>query len=66
MVTHDVDEAIFLADRIVFLSPRPGRVKEIIRMDFKRSASIERKEDLLENPEFQRVSRHVMANMRKD
>jgi NitT/TauT family transport system ATP-binding protein len=66
MVTHDVDEAVFLADRIVFLSPRPGRVKEIIRLEFKKGAQIERKEDLLENPEFQRICRHVMANMRKD
>ncbi len=29
-VTHDVDEAIYLSDRIVVLSPRPGRVQEII------------------------------------
>jgi NitT/TauT family transport system ATP-binding protein/sulfonate transport system ATP-binding protein len=29
-VTHDVDEAIYLSDRIVVLSPRPGKVQEII------------------------------------
>lgn len=30
LVTHDVDEAIYLSDRIVIMSPRPGKVEEII------------------------------------
>ena len=30
LVTHDIDEAIFLSDRIVILSERPGTIKEII------------------------------------
>jgi len=29
-VTHDVEEAVVLADRIVLLAPRPGRVREIV------------------------------------
>ena len=65
MVTHDVDEALYLADRIVFLSPRPGRVKEIITLDFKCGAGIKLREDLLENAEYRRTSRHIMSNMRK-
>lgn len=35
-VTHDVGEAVFLADRIVLLSPRPGRVAEIVALDLPR------------------------------
>lgn len=66
MITHDVEEAIFLADRIVFLSPRPGRVKEVIIPEFKRGRQITRKEDLLEHPEFQRLHRHIVQNMRNE
>ena len=33
MVTHDIDEAIYLGDRIVVMSARPGEIKEIITPD---------------------------------
>lgn len=33
LVTHDVEEAIFLADRVVVLEPRPGRIKRIVQID---------------------------------
>jgi NitT/TauT family transport system ATP-binding protein len=36
-VTHDLDEAIYLSDRIVCMAARPGRVKKIIDVPFQRS-----------------------------
>lgn len=35
-VTHDIDEAIFLSDKIIMMSTRPGRVYKEIRVPFKR------------------------------
>lgn len=33
LVTHDVDEAIYLSDRIVIMTPRPGRISEIMKVN---------------------------------
>ncbi len=33
LVTHDVDEAIYLGNRVVIMTPRPGRIKEIVDID---------------------------------
>ncbi|WP_122664260.1 ABC transporter ATP-binding protein [Pseudomonas viridiflava] len=35
-VTHDVEEAVVLADRVVVLEPRPGRVRDIVAIDLQR------------------------------
>ncbi len=37
LVTHSIEEAVYLSDRIVLLSPRPGRVAEIIAPDIDRN-----------------------------
>lgn len=39
LVTHDIDEAVFLSDRVVVLSERPGEVKEIVDIDIGRPRS---------------------------
>ena len=36
LVTHDVDEAIYRSDRIVIMTARPGRVSEVVNVDFPR------------------------------
>lgn len=36
LVTHDIDEAIYLSDRIVIMTPRPGRINRIIDVDLPR------------------------------
>lgn len=40
-VTHDADEALYLADRIIVLSPRPGRIKSHFVVDIPRPRSFE-------------------------
>ncbi|KIC09287.1 nitrate ABC transporter ATP-binding protein [Leisingera sp. ANG-M1] len=68
LVTHDIQEAIFLADRIVFLSAHPGRLKTILELDFKKGKEIRSKEDLVElegYPECEREIMHLMRNEAK-
>ena len=36
LVTHDIDEAIYMSDRIVIMTPRPGRVERVIDVDLPR------------------------------
>jgi ABC-type nitrate/sulfonate/bicarbonate transport system ATPase subunit len=36
LVTHDIDEAIYMSDRIVIMTPRPGRIERIIQIDLDR------------------------------
>ncbi len=62
LVTHSISEAVFLADRIVLLSPRPGRIDTIIDVPMPRPRSL----DVQAANEFQTVAkqlRHRLAEI---
>lgn len=59
-VTHDIDEAILLADRICVMTARPGRISRVIPIDIPRPRTI----DNLTTPDFIRYKAHIMAEMR--
>ncbi len=65
MVTHDIEEALFMADRIVFMSRHPGTVAANIVPAFKRGRRWRRKEEVLELEGYAELERRIMALMRE-
>jgi NitT/TauT family transport system ATP-binding protein len=57
LVTHDVDEALLLADRVAILSPRPGRVRTEVCVDLPRPR---RRRHLVGDPEFSELKRRAI------
>jgi len=56
-ITHDIDEAILLGDRVHVMTARPGRIKERVEIDIPRPRSV----DILTSPEFMAIKRRIMA-----
>ncbi len=61
-VTHSIPEAVFLSDRIVVMTPRPGKIERIIQVDLPRPRGAETRED----ERFFRLIGEVRACLREE
>jgi NitT/TauT family transport system ATP-binding protein len=59
-VTHSIPEAVFLSSKIVVMSPRPGRIVEVIESDLPKDRDL----DARETPEFLEIARRVRVALR--
>jgi NitT/TauT family transport system ATP-binding protein len=54
-ITHSIAEAVFLSDRVLVMTPRPGKVAEILKIDLPRPRSL----DVVNTEEFGAYVRHI-------
>src|SRR5258707_14079110 len=59
-VTHSIPEAVFLSSKIVVMSPRPGRIIDVIDCNFPRDRTLE----IRETPEFLKIAQRVRVGLR--
>ena len=55
LITHSISEAVFLSDRIVTLTSRPGRIDEIVEVDLPRPRTL----TLMSDPRFIRLETRI-------
>ena len=65
MVTHDIEEAIYLGDKIVFMSSHPGRVHKIIVPEFKQAKRYRSKQDVLALEGYSALEKDIMSLMQE-
>ncbi|MDU9392457.1 taurine ABC transporter ATP-binding subunit [Pseudomonas sp. zfem002] len=64
LITHDIEEAVFLATDLVLLAPNPGRVVERLQLDFgQRYAAGESARSIKSDPRFIETREHVLARV---
>jgi NitT/TauT family transport system ATP-binding protein len=62
-VTHDIDESVYMADRIVVLTPSPTKVREVLSVDLPHPRD---QVDTKELPEFARLRAHVYRLIKRE
>jgi len=62
IVSHDLEDAVFLADEILLLTRRPTRVAEIVPFTLARPRTAE----MMSHPEFIRVKAHTLAVFKRE
>ena len=55
LITHSISEAVFMSDRVVLMSPRPGRIVEDLQIDLPRPRDL----DVLHSPQFGEYARRL-------
>jgi NitT/TauT family transport system ATP-binding protein len=61
-ITHQIDEAIFLSDRVAIFTARPGRVKEVVDIDLERPRKLSLKRD----PRFHQVEDYIWGRIQEE
>jgi NitT/TauT family transport system ATP-binding protein len=62
-VTHDIDESVYMADRIIVLTPSPTEVREVLKVDLPHPRD---QVDTKELPEFARLRAHVYRLIKRE
>jgi NitT/TauT family transport system ATP-binding protein len=62
-ITHSIEEAIALGDRVVVLSPRPARIGEILRVDIPRPRTVAK---VIEHPGFVELRERCWRQLRSE
>ncbi|CAD5110014.1 taurine ABC transporter ATP-binding subunit [Zestomonas carbonaria] len=64
LITHDIEEAVFLATDLILLAPNPGRIAERLRLDFgQRYTAGESARAIKSDPRFIETREHVLAQV---
>lgn len=62
-VTHSVDEAVYLSEKVLIMTTRPGRIKSIVDIELDRSRN---REEIMTSPEFSELRNRVWLEVREE